>query len=99
MGTNAAARLRAEDLTRTATLAFRKTESREELRSALAELPDADREIVVLRIYERMSWKDIARVVADESDLDDAEVTRRAAALRKRFERAKTQLRDLMDVD
>lgn len=99
LNTHAAAALRADDLTRTATLAFRKTESRDELRAALAELSASDREIVVLRIYDRMSWKDIARVVSDEPDLEADELTRQAASLRKKFERAKAQLRELMGED
>ena len=41
-----------------------------------------------------MSWKDVARALAEERD-DDATLTTRAAALRKRYERVKAELREL----
>jgi RNA polymerase sigma-70 factor (ECF subfamily) len=62
-----------------------------EIRQAL----DADDQILLaLRIDRDLSWREIAYVLLGE-DAGDDEVTRRAAALRKQFERVKEQLREL----
>ena len=47
--------------------------------------------LLVLRVDRRMSWRDIARVMADAPDED---LDKFAATLRKRFERVKERLRD-----
>lgn len=71
---------------------------RSEPRSPLAELRDQlepdDRTLLILRIDRKLSWQDIARVMAGH-ELSTAEVTKTAAMLRKRFERVKDRLRKL----
>jgi RNA polymerase sigma-70 factor, ECF subfamily len=62
-----------------------------ELRSRLD--PD-DHALLILRIDRKMSWRDIARATS-AGDGGDDDLDRRAAALRKRFERAKATLREL----
>ncbi|MFT3697989.1 MAG: sigma-70 family RNA polymerase sigma factor [Kofleriaceae bacterium] len=52
--------------------------------------PD-DRTLLVLRIDRNLSWREIAVVLLGE-DADDDAVTRKAAALRKQFERVKDEL-------
>jgi hypothetical protein len=42
-----------------------------------------------------MSWDEIARVMNEDAELDDAGVKRASAKLRKRFERAKNTLGEL----
>lgn len=69
----------------------------ERLRARLA--PD-EQALLTLRIDRELEWRDIARVLAgedadDPGELDDAELTRTAAALRKKFERLKDKLRRL----
>lgn len=62
-----------------------------EIRQAL----DADDQILLaLRVDRDLSWREIAYVLLGE-DAGDDEVTRRAAALRKQFERVKERLREL----
>jgi len=62
-----------------------------ELRAAMA--PD-DQALLILRVNREMAWTDIVHALAEPDDeLDAAEVTRRAAALRKRFQRIKDELR------
>jgi RNA polymerase sigma-70 factor (ECF subfamily) len=77
---------------RTATLPFLRTSVKDELRRLREALDPDDHALLVLRIDRKMSWRDIARALPGE---ETEEVDRRAATLRKRFERAKTMLREL----
>ncbi|MBZ0237383.1 MAG: sigma-70 family RNA polymerase sigma factor [Deltaproteobacteria bacterium] len=77
---------------RTATLPFLRTEVKDELRRLRESLDPDDHALIVLRIDRKMSWKDIARALPGD---DGQELERRAATLRKRFERAKTMLREM----
>jgi RNA polymerase sigma-70 factor, ECF subfamily len=55
--------------------------------------PD-DQTLLVLRVDRDLAWRDIAIVMLGEAAAD-AEVTKKAAALRKQFERVKERLREL----
>ena len=79
---------------RTGTAPYQKTEIKEGLRALRDALDPLDHEIMILRLDRAMSWKDIARALAEDADTE-ATLTARAAALRKRFERAKERLREL----
>jgi RNA polymerase sigma-70 factor (ECF subfamily) len=87
------AELAAELRTRTAT--FLRTESRDKFAAIRATLDPDDQTLLILRINRGLAWRDIARVIPDPGggEHDDAAVTRRAAALRKHFERLKDDLR------
>lgn len=62
------------------------------LRAALA--PD-DQALLVLRVNRKLEWNEISRALADPGEeLAAGELARRAAALRKRFQRIKDELRD-----
>jgi RNA polymerase sigma-70 factor (ECF subfamily) len=65
------------------------------LRETLA--PD-DQFLLILRVERELDWKDLARVMGGE-ELDDKEVVREAARLRKRFQLVKERLRDLARED
>lgn len=69
---------------------------RTEVKDAFArlreELDPDDHALLILRVDRKLSWREIARAMPDEQG-DDGE--KRAATLRKRFERAKAQLREL----
>lgn len=80
-----------DNLTRTITARWQRTASKHWLREILAEFDPDDQQMLVLRLQQKMSWREIAQVLADE-DLEPADITRRAAALRKRYERTKTRL-------
>lgn len=84
--------LAAELQTRTAT--FLKTESRDRFAALRATLEPDDQTLLILRINRGLPWRDIARILPgpDGAD-DDAAVTRRAATLRKHFERLKDDVR------
>ena len=60
-------------------------------------LTPEEQTLLILRVDRQMSWRDIATVMHDEEagEPDEAELKRNAAALRKRFERVKNNLREL----
>lgn len=79
---------------RTRTKSFLRTEAKNrvtELREALS--PD-DRELLVLRVDKRLSFKELALVLHDEgaAPLDAAGIDKEAARLRKRFQLIKQRL-------
>ena len=79
---------------RTSTAEWRNTATRNRFEAMCAELDPEERTLVMLRIDQEMSWKEIAVVIADDDEpLDGAAVTRSASALRKRFERIKNKMR------
>jgi RNA polymerase sigma-70 factor (ECF subfamily) len=84
---------------RTVTREIQRTEVKDEFRLLREQLDPEEHEILLLRLDRDMAWKDIARIIGgggggggggDGGDLDV-----RAAALRKRFERAKQRLKKL----
>lgn len=84
---------------RAATTRWQRTDVKDHVHAIRAGLDDDDRELLVLRVDRGLSWLAIARVVhapadgaAAGNDVDDATLKRRAAALRKRFERVKARI-------
>jgi RNA polymerase sigma-70 factor (ECF subfamily) len=77
---------------RTGTAEYLRTETRTRLSALRDRLDPDDRTLLILRVDRRMSWRDIAEVLADPDR--PAPLERRAAALRKRFERLKHELRE-----
>jgi RNA polymerase sigma-70 factor (ECF subfamily) len=57
-------------------------------------LDDDDQTLLVLRVDRDLAWRDIAIVLLGE-DAATEEVTKKAATLRKQFERVKERLRTL----
>jgi len=81
---------------RTASLPYLKTDARRRFRELREQLDSEDQTILILRVDRNLSWQEIARVLADD-DLPDDELQRAAAALRKRFQRVKEDLRKRME--
>jgi RNA polymerase sigma-70 factor (ECF subfamily) len=79
---------------RETTAAHLRTAVKDRIRSLRAELDPDDQALLILRVDRDLSWRDIAFVQLGP-DAADAAVTRHAAVLRKRFERAKQHLRTL----
>lgn len=75
---------------RTATVQIQRTEVKDEFRVLREQLDPEEHEILLLRLDRGLAWKDIARILGGPDNLDA-----RAAALRKRFERAKERLKKL----
>lgn len=78
---------------RTVTLEIQRTEVKDELRVLREQLDPEEHEILLLRLDRGLTWKDIARILGGSESTDNLDG--RAAALRKRFERAKERLRKL----
>jgi len=77
---------------RTVTREIQRTAVKDELRVLREQLDPEEHELVLLRLDRGLSWKDIARILGPSSD---EQLDARAAALRKRFERAKRRLKKL----
>lgn len=81
---------------RTVTLEIQRTAVKDEFRVLREQLDPEEHEILLLRLDRGMAWKDIARVIGGLGGLGgDDDLDARAAALRKRFERAKQRLKKL----
>lgn len=83
------------DKVRSTTLVHLRTEVKNEFAVLRDKLEPDDRTLLVLRVDRQMPWNDIARVMFDGDAPDFDDLKRTAAALRKRFERAKERLRKL----
>lgn len=75
---------------RTVTRDIQRTEVKDEFRILREQLAPDEHELLLLRLDRQLAWKDIARILGGDDNLDA-----RAALLRKRFERAKERLRKL----
>lgn len=81
------------DRLRTETLAHLKTEVKSGVERLKARLSEEDQTLLILRVDRRMSWDEIARIIAGEqAPPEGPELNRRAASLRKRFQRVKERL-------
>jgi RNA polymerase sigma-70 factor (ECF subfamily) len=84
---------------RTSTAEYLRSSARHRLAQLCEGLADEDRALLVLRLDRKLGWIEIARVMLDDDDASDGEVTRRSAALRKRYERLKEQFRRQLHSD
>ncbi len=83
---------------RTSTVNYLKTEVKDRVTQLRESLEPEEQLLFVLRLNRKMSWTDIVRVVDGES-APPAEEKKRATILRKRFQRAKDKLRELVEQD
>ena len=79
---------------RTTTARFVRTAAKEGVRALRASLSDGERELLLLRVDRGLDWRDIAHLQLPEGAPNE-DLTRHAAALRKRFERTTGRLRAL----
>ena len=77
---------------RSATRSFLKSDRRRRLQQLREALDPEDQTLLILRVNRKLSWQEIAQVMAD-ADLSPAEAQKSAAMLRKRFQRVKDELR------
>ncbi len=85
---------------RTRTVEHLRTAVKDRVRELRHRLSPDEQTILVLRIDRDLPWRDIARIVTDEGEpLTEADLVRRAAALRKRFESIKHDLRALAQAE
>ena len=89
-----------EQRVRTATVSYLRTDVKDRVARLRDALEPDDRMLLVLRIDRAMSWNEMAEVMLDgQGRGDDPELARKAASLRKRFERVKERLRALVKAD
>jgi RNA polymerase sigma-70 factor (ECF subfamily) len=78
---------------RSETAEYLRTAARDRINALRAALDPDDQSLLILRVDRGLAWREVARVMPEgEDDLD-----KRAAALRKRFERLKRELRAAYD--
>jgi RNA polymerase sigma-70 factor (ECF subfamily) len=83
---------------RSRTATYLRTESKDKIARLRQTLDPDDQALLILRINRRMEWREIAIALSDPGEeTDRAALDRRAAALRKRLERLKVQLRERLD--
>ena len=82
---------------RTTTLPHERSEVKDRLRELRARLPEVEQSLLVLRVDKRLSWRELAVVLSEEEGtLEQAELEREAARLRKRFQLVKEKLRKMI---
>jgi RNA polymerase sigma-70 factor, ECF subfamily len=79
-----------EAAVRTVTVEVQRTDVKDGFRVLREQLDPEEHELLLLRLDRGLPWKDIARILGGDDQVDA-----RAAALRKRFERAKERLKKL----
>lgn len=82
-----------EQRVRTTTVTHLRTDAKDRVRAIRASLDPDDQMLLVLRIDRDMPWNEVARVFLGVDAVDEATIARKAAALRKQFERIKDALR------
>ena len=80
---------------RTATLEACAVESRDRMVKLRETLPQDDQTLLILRVSRKLTWKEIARVMADEGVSTEEDLEKDAVRLRKRYQLAKEKLRRL----
>ena len=76
---------------RSRTAPYQRTEVKDRIAKLRAELEPDEQTLLFLRVDQGLSWNDVAAVVAEQGQPIEV------AALRKRFERAKSRLRKLAE--
>ena len=82
---------------RSQTATFLRTETRDKVAKLRESLEPDDQALLVLRVDKKLPWRDIARVLTEDDDdaPSAAELDKKAATLRKRFERLKAEIKAL----
>lgn len=83
-----------EQKVRTSTLSYLRTEVKEGVARLRESLDREDQALLILRVDRGLAWNDIAEIMLDEAPSREG-IARKAAALRKRFERVKDHLKEL----
>lgn len=81
---------------RTQTMDYLRTEVKDQVAELRKELDPEDQTLFVLRISREMSWTEIARVMYEDPEAGEDEIKKVSARYRKRFERAKNALAELV---
>ena len=84
------------DRVRSTTLNYLRTEVKEKVTQIREKLDPDDQALLILRVDRNLAWNEVAEILLGEDEGEGREaIARKAAALRKRFERLKDELRRL----
>ncbi|MDI1446372.1 sigma-70 family RNA polymerase sigma factor [Polyangium sp. 6x1] len=84
------------DQIRSETASYLRTERQTRFAALRASLPPEDQMLLVLRVDRGLAWNDLARVLHEgDAPLGEAELSREAARLRKRFQLLKARLLEM----
>lgn len=85
---------------RTETAAHLRTEVKDRFRELRAQLPEDDQTLLILRIDKKLSWRELALVMAEPGVAPrDDELDTASARLRQRFQSAKDRLKQLAEAE
>ena len=83
---------------RTGTLAYRRTDVKDQFQELRAQLSEEDQTVLILRVDRGLSWLELAEVMLGEDAAPtDEQLKTEAARLRKRFQHAKERLRKMAE--
>jgi RNA polymerase sigma-70 factor, ECF subfamily len=85
------------DRVRETTECYKRTAVKDQFRALRERLDLEDQTLLILRVDRNMSWRELAQTLSGTVDLDEPEVERESARLRKAFERVKRELRRLSE--
>jgi len=81
---------------RSRTRPYLRSEVKDRFTRLQAHLDGEERELLLLRVHQELSWRDVARVLGGG---DEASLDREAAKLRQRFRTVKRKLRELAEAE
>lgn len=85
---------------RTQTMPFLLTHIKDRFAALRESLTPDDQTLLILRLDRRLSWLEIAEVMSEDGEATDPrEIKKKAGSLRKRYERLKARLRDMVEKD
>lgn len=82
---------------RSATAIYKQTDVKDRFRALREQLSADDQMLLVLRVDRDMAWRDLAITMGGNAEMDDEEITRESARLRKVFERIKRDLKAMAE--
>lgn len=82
---------------RSATAIYKQTDVKDRFRALREQLSADDQMLLVLRVDRDMAWRDLAITMGGNAEMDDDEITRESARLRKVFERIKRDLKAMAE--
>ncbi|MGF1466442.1 MAG: RNA polymerase sigma factor [Sandaracinaceae bacterium] len=78
---------------RSRTEPYRRTSIKDRFAELRRRLPTEDQTLLLLRVSQRLSWNEVARVMEDDESLDGEALAKASSRMRQRFQKIKTRLR------
>lgn len=84
---------------RSQTRPYLRTEVKDRFTALQDALDEEERELLLLRVHQKLSWNDVATVLADGDGLPADALAKESARLRQRFQKVKRRLRELAEAE